>query len=110
MTLLVNMIVSGIVVMIAAYLVPGVIVPSFLTAVVVAVVLGLLNAFIKPVLVILTLPINILTLGLFTIVINVLLILFTASLVPGFQVDGFVSALLFGLILALINVLFGTKV
>ena len=69
-------------------------------------VLGALNLFIRPLLIILTLPINILTLGLFSIVINALLVWFTATVVPGFVVPSFGSALLFALILTIINWVF----
>ncbi len=76
---------------------------SFTTALVAALVLGIINAVIKPVLIILTLPINIVTLGLFTFVINAVLIMLTSLLVPGFKVDNFFSALLFGLLMSFIN-------
>jgi putative membrane protein len=103
MGILINLILSGIAVFIAAYILPGVDVENFVTAVIVAVVLGIINAFLKPILLLLTLPINILTLGLFTCVINALLILLTEMIVPGFGVDGFVSALILSFILAIIN-------
>jgi putative membrane protein len=73
-----------------------------------ALILGLINAFIRPVLILLTLPLNILTLGLFTLVINALLILLAAAIVPGFSVQGFWWALLFGLVLAVISYALGT--
>ncbi len=90
-------------VLITAYLLPGIVVESFFVALVVAVVLGFLNMVVKPILVILTLPINILTLGLFTLVINAGLILLTSTLVEGFLVSSFWWALLFSLILSLVN-------
>lgn len=90
-------------VVITAYLLPGIVVKSFFVALVVAVVLGFFNTILKPILVILTLPINILTLGLFTLVINAGLILLASNLVAGFQVDGFWWALIFSLILSLVN-------
>jgi putative membrane protein len=73
----------------------------------VAVVLAVLNVFVKPVLVILTIPITIVTLGLFLLVINTLVILLADWLVPGFQVDGFWWALVFSILLSLINGIFG---
>lgn len=103
MSILINWLVSGLAILVAAYLLPGVHVSSFTSALVAAVVLGVINAFIKPILLILTLPINILTLGLFTLVINALVIILTADLVPGFKVDGFWWALGFSIILSLIN-------
>ena len=95
--------VSSLAVGIAAYLLPGVSLTGFFAALVTALILGLINAFIKPVLIILTLPLNILTLGLLTFVINAFLVLLTSALVPGFHVAGFGWALLFSLVLALIN-------
>jgi putative membrane protein len=99
--LLINLIVSTLAVLISAYIIPGVKVDGFLTAVVVAIVLGAVNMFIKPILVLLTLPLTILSLGLFTFVINALLVLLVSSLVPGFQVSGFFTALLFSLVLSI---------
>jgi putative membrane protein len=90
---------------IAAYIVPGVIVTLF-GALIAAVVLGALNLFIRPIILILTLPINILTLGLFSLVINACLVLLVSYVVPGFIVTGFWTALLFALVLAVINWVF----
>ncbi len=103
MGILINWLVSGFAILVTAYILPGVHVESFISALVAAVVLGVINAFIKPILLILTLPINILTLGLFTFVINALVIILTANLVPGFKVDGFWWALIFSIVLSLIN-------
>lgn len=103
MFILINWLVSGLAVLVSAYVLPGVHIQNFLTALVVALVLGIVNSFLKPILLILTLPLNILTLGLFTLVINALLILLTSSLVPGFLVDNFLWALIFGIVLSLVN-------
>jgi putative membrane protein len=103
MNLLLNWFVSALVIVIAAYVLPGVHVASFWTALVLAVVLGVLNLLIKPLLVILTLPITIITFGLFLIVINALLVLFASFIVPGFEVDGFWWAVLFSIVLSAIN-------
>ena len=73
------------------------------TAIIVALVLALLNTFIKPILIILTIPVTILTLGLFLLVINILIIKLTDSLVGGFTVDGWFSALLFSLIVSVVT-------
>ncbi len=86
-----------------AYLLPGIHVPDFTTALVAAIVLGLINAIIKPVLMILTLPINILTLGLLTFVINALMVMLATQFVPGFTVDNFWWALMFSLAVSVIN-------
>ena len=92
--------------MVSAYILPGVSIVSFWVALVLAVVLGLINAILKPLLILLTLPFNILTLGLFTFVINSALILLSEKIVPGFQVNGFWWALLFSLVLSLVNFFF----
>jgi putative membrane protein len=103
MGILINLLVSAIAVVVCAYVIPGVAVDSIWTALIVAVVLGVLNAFIKPILSILTLPITILTLGLFSLVINALIIMLVDWLVPGFTVDGFIPALIFSIGLSLIS-------
>ena len=103
MNFIVNLLISGSAVFISAYVLPGVSVDSFVTAIIVAVVLGVLNALVKPVIIILTLPITILTLGLFTFVLNALLILLTARVVEGFHIEGFLYALLFSLVLSIVN-------
>lgn len=84
-----------------AYVINGVHIDGFVTAFIVAFVLGLLNTFVKPVLIILTLPITVLTFGLFLLVINVLIIKWTANLVEGFSVDGWWSAFLFSILLTI---------
>ncbi len=92
-------------ILIAAYLVPGVHV-TIIGALVLAVVLGLVNVFIKPIIAILTLPINIVTLGISWLIINALIIMVLALFVPGFGVTGFWPAFLFSILLSLINALF----
>ncbi len=103
MKILIHWFVSGLAVLAAAYILPGVHVPGIFVALVVALVLGIINTFLKPVILFLTLPINLLTLGLFTLVINALLILLVGMIVPGFKVDGFLWALIFSIVLSLIN-------
>ena len=107
MKLLIRLFLSAIAVMLASYLLPGVTTEGFLVAILVAAVLGLLNAVIKPVLIILTIPITIVTLGLFLLVINALIILLADSLVPGFEVNGFWWALIFSFLLTLLNTILG---
>lgn len=104
MNILINWILSAASLGVAAYLLPGVhIQGGVVTLLVLAVVVGLINAILKPILHLLALPITILTLGLFSLVINGLLILLASRLVPGFVVDGFWWALLFSLVLSLVN-------
>lgn len=92
-------------ILIAAYIVPGITITP-VSALIAAVVLGALNLFIRPILLVLTLPITILTLGLFSLVINALLVMIASYLVPGFLVADFLTALLFALVLAVINWVF----
>lgn len=103
MEIIINLLLNGLAVYIAANLLTGVKLDSFGTAIIVAVVLSLVNIFIKPLLILFTLPVNILTLGLFMFVINALVILLVDSLVGGFSVDGFWWALIFSLILSLVG-------
>lgn len=103
MGILINWVISALVIFSAAYIIPGVDVDTFTTAFVAALVLGIINAVIKPILLLLTLPINIVTLGLFTLVINAFLIMLTSYIVPGFHVHGFWWAFLFSIILSLVN-------
>lgn len=105
MRVLIQWLVSALAIGITAYLLPGVRVAGILPALVTALVLGLVNIFIRPLLILLTLPLNVLTLGLFTLIINALLVLLVAAVVPGFSVRGFLWALLFGLVLAVVNFL-----
>ena len=103
MNLLIKILItSGLVLLIANFM-PGVHVAGFTTALIVAIVLGLLNIFIKPILVILTLPVTIITLGLFLLVINALMILWCTKIVGGFSVDTFWTALFFSIILSLLQ-------
>lgn len=97
---------SGLAVLLTAYLLPGVDVTHYGYALLVAAVLSLVNVIVKPILVILTIPVTIVTLGLFLLVINALIILLVDYLVPGFHVDGFWWALAFSLILSIFNSLF----
>jgi len=103
MVILLSWTISTLIILASAYILPGVTVDGFMAALVAALVLGLVNAILKPILVFLTLPINILTLGLFTLVINATLVMLTAYIVPGFAVAGFWWAVLFGLILSLVS-------
>ena len=104
----INWLLSGLVVLSASYLLPGVHVESFLTALVVALVLGVVNILVKPLVFVLTLPLTLLTLGLFSFVINALMVVITEWLVPGFQVDGFFWAMLFSLTVSVLSTLVHT--
>lgn len=102
MNIFINWLIMTVAIIVSAYILPGVTLSGFWAALLVALVLGLLNVFIKPLLIILTLPINILTLGLFTFAINALIIMLVSAIVPGFKVDGFWYALLFSIVLSII--------
>ncbi|HYE22235.1 MAG TPA: phage holin family protein [Verrucomicrobiae bacterium] len=103
MSLLWRLVINTAAIMVAAYLLPGVAVSSFWVALVVAIVLGIINIFLKPILVILTLPLTFITFGLFLLVINAVLILLAGAIVEGFEVDGFWWAVLFSVVLSIIN-------
>ncbi len=101
--LFLTLIINGLAVYTAAYILSGVTIDSSTAALITAIILGVVNALIKPVLLILTLPINLMSFGLFTLVINASLILLAAWLVPGFTVQGIGWALLFSILLTIIN-------
>ncbi|MEQ4618402.1 MAG: phage holin family protein [Corticimicrobacter sp.] len=107
MTLILVWILNAVSLLAVAYLLPGIAVASFGSALIAALVLGLLNALVKPVLIFLTLPITIVTLGLFLIVLNALLFWFAGSILKGFQVNGFwwavAGAILYSLISGLLS-------
>ena len=90
-------------IMVASYLISGIEVQGFLSAFLAAAILGVLNAFFRPILIVLTLPLNILTLGLFTFVINALLLEMASGVIGGFEVHGFWSAVLGSLIISVVN-------
>ncbi len=90
-------------ILLAAYIVPGIEVAGFYAAVIAALVLGAINLTLRPILFLLTLPINLLTLGLFTFVINALLFWFVASFIEGVEVAGFVPAFIGALIISVVH-------
>jgi len=100
MNLLKRLLISTIIVLLLAYFLNGVSVDKPTTAIIVAVVLALLNTFLKPILVFFTFPITVFTLGLFLLVINAGMVLLCDKLVDGFDVDGFITALLFSVIMS----------
>lgn len=107
MGLLINWLTSACAIMVAAYFLPGIHIENFLTAFVLALVLGILNAIVKPILFLFTLPITILTLGLFTFVLNALIVIVATYFVRGFTVHGFLWALIFSIALSLLNAILG---
>lgn len=103
MRFILRFIISGAFVMLLSNFLPGIVVKDYGTALIVVIVLSLCNMIIKPVLIFLTLPITIITLGLFLLVINVVMVYITDYLVDGFVVNGFFNALIFSLLLSLLN-------
>ena len=101
--LLVRWLLLTIAIIITSYLGVGIHVRGFFAAFFAAMVLGVLNALFRPVLLLITLPINILTLGLFTFVINAVLLLMVSGLVPGFHVHGFFAAIFGSLVISLVS-------
>ncbi|MEL1239499.1 phage holin family protein [Flavobacterium flavipallidum] len=100
MKLIIRILTTSILVLLISHFMKGVHVASFSTSIIVAIVLGLLNVFIKPILVLFTMPITFFTLGLFLLVINGLIIILCDNIVGGFDVDNFITALLFSIILS----------
>ena len=103
MNLIIRLLINALAVIILAYALPGVGVDSFLTAIIVALVLGFLNFLVKPILVLLTLPITILTLGLFLLIINAIIILLAANFISGFYVSSIWWAILFSILLSILQ-------
>ncbi len=106
---IINLLITAVAVVVAAYLIPGIHVGGFITAIIVAIALAILNALIKPILTVLTIPITIVTLGLFLLVINAAMVSLAGWMVSGFEVDGFWSALFFSIIVSIVSFFFKDK-
>ena len=104
MYLLLKWIVLTLVIIFTAWVIPGIEVDGYMSALIVAAVIALINVSLRPALNLITLPINILTLGLFTLVINALLLMFVSYLVPGFEVEGFWAAFWGALLMSILSV------
>jgi putative membrane protein len=105
MNVLARWIINALIIMVAAYLLPGVHVATYWTALVVALILGVLNVLVRPILVLLTLPITALTFGLFLLVVNAIIVIMASHIVPGFTVDSFWWACFFSILVSLINLM-----
>ena len=101
MNFILRILLTALAVVVLAKFLPGVEVAGYVTAIIVAIVLAILNLLVKPILVLFTLPVTILTLGLFLLVINAVIILLADAFVSGFEVNGFLIALLFSLLLSI---------
>lgn len=105
MILLLRWVLFTLAIMFVAWLVPGIGVENFQTAMLVTVIMALINIFIRPLIVLITLPINLLTLGIFTLVINALLFMLAGYVAPGFYVDGFLAAFLGSVVLSFLGLI-----
>lgn len=103
MRFIIRLLLTAVVVVLLAKFLPGVAVASYGTAIIVAIVLALLNLIVKPILVLFTLPVTIVTFGLFLLVINAVIILLVDAFISGFNVDGFWVALIFSLLLSIVQ-------
>lgn len=103
MQLVVRLLLNALALVVVAYVMPGFDVADFGAAIVAAIVIGVVNTFIKPILLLVTLPITILTFGIFAFVLNVLLLMGVAAIVPGFAIDGFITAAIASIALALVS-------
>lgn len=110
MGLFISLLLNTLALIITAYIVPGIKVDTFTSALLAAVVLGIINTFIKPVLVLLTLPLTIITLGLFIFIVNAIVLRVTTLFVQGFMVDGWVPAILGAIVLSVASTLLSTLV
>ena len=100
--ILIRWVVYAILIIFVSWIVPGIEIDNFISAMFVCIIIALINTFIKPLLQLITLPINILTLGLFSLVINALMLMLAGWIAPGFEVEGFLSALFGSLLLSLL--------
>jgi putative membrane protein len=106
-SLVLHLLITAAILMLVSAIMPGIYVAGFGTAVVAALIMGLVNFFLRPILTLMTLPLNFLTLGLFSFVINALLFALVAGLVPGFEVNNFLSALGGSILLAIMTSVLG---
>lgn len=109
MDFIINLLITAAVVMFTAWILPGIQIKNYWSAIVVAIILALLNIFVKPVMVFLTIPFTIITFGLFLLVINALIILLAGAIVSGFKVMGFWWALAFSIVISLISYILGAN-
>lgn len=103
MSIITNLLISALAVYLTAWLLPGISVKSYWAAIGVAIVIGLLNVLVKPLLTVLTIPVTVITLGLFLFVIDALVVMLASKLLDSFQVNGFWWALLFSIIVSVVT-------
>lgn len=107
MGLIIKILITAVAAFVAAYFLPGVEISDIKTTIIVAIVLALLNTFLKPILVWLTIPITIITLGLFLLIINAVIVKLADYFIDGFTVQGWLSAILFSLIVSVVSYVLG---
>jgi putative membrane protein len=105
MNWIINIIIRALILLITSSIIPGFRINSYMTALIVALVLGILNTFLKPVLLFFTFPLNILSLGLFTFIINAILLILSSKLVEGFKIDSFMTAILASIVISIMSVI-----
>ena len=110
MALLVSWFLYALAIIFIAWLIPGIEVENFSSAMLVCVVIALINIFVRPIIQLVTLPINFITLGIFGLIINALLFMLAGYLAPGFEVDGFLSAFLGSIVLSFLSLVINTTV
>lgn len=103
MQIIIALILNALALMATAYIVPGFSVVDFKSAILAAIVLGVVNTFIKPILKLITLPITLITLGLFSFVINAIVLFIVSAIVPGLKIDGWLAAILGSIVLSLVS-------
>jgi putative membrane protein len=103
MRFILRLLLNGVAIMVAAWFVPGIYLSGLVPALIAGVILGFVNALIRPILILLTLPITLLTLGLFIFVVNAICFKLTAALVPGFEIRGFFAAFFGALVVSLVS-------
>lgn len=103
MSIIISFLITCLTMVVSTKLLPGIHVDNWTTIVLVSLVFSVINVVLKPILVIISLPLTILTLGLFLLVVNAALIMLTATIVPGFSVDGWLTAIMLGVIISVVN-------
>jgi len=107
MGLIIGLVVNVLALLAVSYIIPGFVVADLQTAIVAAIVIGVINTFIKPVVQLIALPISFLTLGIFAFIVNVLLLMLAAHLVPGFEIESFLTAIIASIVLTLTSSFLG---
>ena len=101
--MIIKLLINALAFYVTAYLVPGFTINGWQSLIIISIVWGILNLFLKPILILLTLPINLVTLGLFTFVINALILMLMSQIIPDFKLSGFGAALLGSIVLSLVS-------